>query len=54
MHLKLGTIPSIRFSKTNWLNFPCHHCPSLITNVTLTSEMTRHITKFDKSFRFYK
>ena len=25
-------IPSMRFSKTNWLNVHRHHCSSLITN----------------------
>ena len=28
----MTTIPSMRFSKTNWLNFHRHHCSSLITN----------------------
>ena len=28
----MTTIPSVRFSKTNWLNFHRHHCSSLITN----------------------
>ena len=28
----MTTIPSMRFSKTNWLNFHFHHCSSLITN----------------------
>ena len=28
----MTTIPSMRFSKTSWLNFHCHHCPSLTTN----------------------
>ena len=28
----MKTIPSMRFSKTNWLNFHQHHCVSLITN----------------------
>ena len=26
------TIPPMRLSKTNWLNFHCNHCSSLITN----------------------
>ena len=26
------TIPSMRSSKTNWLNLHRHHCSSLITN----------------------
>ena len=29
----MATIPSVRFSKANWLNFHRHHCSSLITNV---------------------
>ena len=28
----MTTIPQMRFSKTNWLNFHRHHCSSLITN----------------------
>ena len=28
----MTTIPSMRFSKTNWLNFHHHHCSSLITS----------------------
>ena len=28
----MTAIPSMRFSKVNWLNFHCHHCSSLITN----------------------
>ena len=28
----MTTIPSMMFSKTNWLNFHRHHCYSLITN----------------------
>ena len=28
----MTTIPSMNFSKTNWLNFHRHHCFSLITN----------------------
>ena len=28
----MTTISSIRFSKTNWLNFHRHHCSSLMTN----------------------
>ena len=28
----MTTIPSMRFSKTNWLNFYHHHCSSLITS----------------------
>ena len=28
----MTTIPSMGSSKTNWLNFHCHHCSSLITN----------------------
>ena len=28
----MRTIPSMSFSKTNWLNFYCRHCSSLITN----------------------
>ena len=28
----MATIPSVRFSKTNWLNFHRYHCSRLITN----------------------
>ena len=28
----MTTNPSMRLSKTNWLNFHRHHCSSLITN----------------------
>ena len=28
----MTAIPSMRFSKVNWLNFHCHHCSSLIRN----------------------
>ena len=28
----MTTIPSMRSSETNWLNFHCSHCSSLITN----------------------
>ena len=28
----MTAIPSMRFSKINWLNFHRHHCSSLITN----------------------
>ena len=28
----MATIPSMRSSKTDWLNFHCHHCSNLITN----------------------
>ena len=29
----MTAIPSMRFSKTNWLNFHRHRCSSLITNL---------------------
>ena len=28
----MPTLPSMRFSETNWLIFHLHHCSSLITN----------------------
>ena len=40
----MTTIPSMRFSKTNWLNFHCHHCSSLITNRFNTIIMGDSIT----------
>ena len=31
-YINMRTIPTLRFSKTNWLNFHHHHCSSLITS----------------------
>ena len=33
----MTTIPSMRFSKTNWSNFHRHHCSRLITNLFKTT-----------------
>ena len=40
----MATIPSVRFSKANWLNFHRHHCSSLIT------KRFKKRTRFDSSW----
>ena len=46
----MTTIPSMRFSKTNWLNFHRHHCSSLITNCFNTIIIENSIAAGLKTF----